>query len=93
MPPLRAGAVISAGLPPACVYSRAEIAAFVLLQALNRQGWKAVAVHGDASQAQRTAAVDSFKVGSSLRAMHLCRSQHDPETAQRPGHLLTGCFQ
>ncbi len=32
------------------------------LQALNRQGWKAVAVHGDASQAQRTAAVDSFKV-------------------------------
>jgi superfamily II DNA/RNA helicase len=32
------------------------------VQALNRQGWKAVAVHGDASQAQRTAAVDSFKV-------------------------------
>jgi len=31
-------------------------------QFLNRSGWKAVAVHGDASQAQRTAAVDSFKV-------------------------------
>lgn len=30
---------------------------------LQKKGWNAVAVHGDASQAQRTAAVDSFKAG------------------------------
>jgi superfamily II DNA/RNA helicase len=46
---------------------QAATAASTLLQALNRQGWKAVAVHGDASQAQRTAAVDSFKVSCMLR--------------------------
>lgn len=31
---------------------------------LKRAGWKAVAVHGDATQAARTAAVDSFKAGT-----------------------------
>jgi len=30
---------------------------------LQRKGWKAVAVHGDISQGQRTAAVESFKIG------------------------------
>ena len=30
---------------------------------LQRRGWNAVAVHGDISQAQRTAAVESFKSG------------------------------
>ena len=29
---------------------------------LQRAGWKAAAVHGDASQAQRTRAVEQFKV-------------------------------
>jgi hypothetical protein len=58
----RASATISVALARARLYIHAEIAAVLLVQALNRQGWKAVAVHGDASQAQRTAAVDSFKV-------------------------------
>lgn len=31
-------------------------------QQLNRAGWKAAAVHGDASQQQRTRAVEQFKV-------------------------------
>lgn len=30
---------------------------------LQRKGWKAVAIHGDVSQNQRTAAVESFKAG------------------------------
>lgn len=33
-------------------------------QFLQRKGWKAVAIHGDISQGQRTAAVDKFKSGS-----------------------------
>ncbi|CAG9467157.1 unnamed protein product [Pedinophyceae sp. YPF-701] len=33
-------------------------------QFLNSKGWKAAAVHGDASQAERTRAVESFKSGS-----------------------------
>lgn len=32
---------------------------------LGRKGWSAVAVHGDASQQQRTANVEQFKVGPS----------------------------
>jgi hypothetical protein len=48
--------------PRSIAYTLWNAAAALPLQALNRQGWKAVAVHGDASQAQRTAAVDSFKV-------------------------------
>lgn len=55
-------------LDPERLYTHAEIAAVLLVQALNRQGWKAVAVHGDASQAQRTAAVDSFKVRQETQA-------------------------
>uniref|UniRef100_A0A1D2AAX4 RNA helicase n=1 Tax=Auxenochlorella protothecoides TaxID=3075 RepID=A0A1D2AAX4_AUXPR len=31
---------------------------------LQRKGWKAAAVHGDISQAQRSAAVDAFKAGT-----------------------------
>jgi hypothetical protein len=31
---------------------------------LKRRGWDAAAVHGDISQAQRTAAVDAFKAGT-----------------------------
>jgi superfamily II DNA/RNA helicase len=31
---------------------------------LSRKGWKAAAIHGDISQAQRTAAVEAFKAGT-----------------------------
>lgn len=31
---------------------------------LKRKGWKAAAIHGDISQAQRTAAVEAFKAGT-----------------------------
>ena len=33
-------------------------------QLLKRKGWSAVAIHGDISQAQRTAAVEAFKAGT-----------------------------
>ncbi|GFR43801.1 hypothetical protein Agub_g4925 [Astrephomene gubernaculifera] len=33
-------------------------------QLLTRKGWKAVAIHGDISQGQRTAAVEQFKAGT-----------------------------
>ena len=32
-------------------------------QMLSRKGWSAAAVHGDASQQQRSAAVDAFRAG------------------------------
>lgn len=31
---------------------------------LKRRGWDAAAIHGDISQAQRTAAVEAFKAGT-----------------------------
>ncbi len=31
---------------------------------LKRKGWSAAAIHGDISQAQRTAAVEAFKAGT-----------------------------
>lgn len=31
---------------------------------LSRKGWNAAAIHGDISQAQRTAAVEAFKAGT-----------------------------
>ena len=62
-----------------------QYSAVVLVQALNRQGWKAVAVHGDASQAQRTAAVDSFKVRTQMQgARHAAlKTQRELESAQQ----------